>query len=354
MPDISMKNMLEAGVHFGHQTHRWNPKMKPFIFAPRNGIYIIDLEKTVRHAQEACQFVKNTVAEGGKILFVATKKQAKVVTKEAAERAGMPNVTERWLGGTLTNFQTIRRGCEKLDQLDLWRTDGTYEALPKKETVVLERKRKKLDASLGGVRAMRALPAALFIIDPEMERIAVAEANRLGIPVVAVVDTNCNPDPIDFVIPGNDDAIKSVTLFVNLIADACVEGANVFEHRMRGGAPMGASAHPEGARGEAEAGGAPRSSQGPLIERVKRPVVKNIPTDIDYRNDAYVDAEEPGVEGAGVEATHAAAAEAEPEAEVVAAPVVVDAPLKASPAVAVKEGAKEKKKPAKKEPPKKS
>ena len=208
MPEISMKNMLEAGVHFGHQTHRWNPKMKPFIFAPRNGIYIIDLEKTVKHAKDACTFIRNTVAEGGKILFVATKKQAKIIARDAAERAEMPFVTERWLGGTLTNFATIRRGCEKLDQLDLWRTDGTYELLPKKETVVLERKRKKLDSSLGGVRAMRALPAALFIIDPEMERIAVAEANRLGIPVVAVVDTNCDPDPIDFVIPGNDDALE--------------------------------------------------------------------------------------------------------------------------------------------------
>ena len=147
MPDISMKNMLEAGVHFGHQTHRWNPKMKPFIFAPRNGIYIIDLEKTVRHAREACTFVKNTVAEGGKVLFVATKKQAAVVAKEAAFRAEMPFVTDRWLGGTLTNFQTIRRGVERLEELERWKEDGTYEALPKKETVALERKRKKLDSS---------------------------------------------------------------------------------------------------------------------------------------------------------------------------------------------------------------
>ena len=279
MPEISMKNMLEAGVHFGHQTHRWNPKMKPFIFAPRNGIYIIDLEKTVRYAKEACNFVKQTVAEGGKILFVATKKQAKVVAKEAAERAGMPNVTERWLGGTLTNFQTIRRGCEKLEQLELWKRDGTYELLPKKETVMLERKRLKLESSLGGVRHMRSLPAALFIIDPDMERIAVAEANRLGIPVVAVVDTNCDPDPIDFVIPGNDDAIKSVTLFVNLIADACVEGGQAFEQRMR--------QHNTPQREQRHSGGeeAPRGAAGPVIERVKRPVVKSIPTDLDYRSE---------------------------------------------------------------------
>ena len=293
MPEISMKNMLEAGVHFGHQTHRWNPKMKPFIFAPRNGIYIIDLEKTVKHAKDACTFIRNTVAEGGKILFVATKKQAKVIAKDAAERAEMPFVTERWLGGTLTNFATIRRGCEKLDQLDLWRTDGTYELLPKKETVVLERKRKKLDSSLGGVRAMRSLPAALFIIDPEMERIAVAEANRLGIPVVAVVDTNCDPDPIDFVIPGNDDALKSVTLFANLIADACLEGGALFEQRMR---QQHAPSVPVAAVPAGEAA-APRPS-GPVIEKVRRQMVRNIPTDIDYR----AEGEEEATEAANTEA----------------------------------------------------
>jgi small subunit ribosomal protein S2 len=292
MPDISMKNMLEAGVHFGHQTHRWNPKMKPFIFAPRNGIYIIDLEKTVRHAKDACGFVKSTVADGGKILFVATKKQAKVITKEAAERCGMPFVTERWLGGTLTNFQTIRRGVERLEQLERWKEDGTYELLPKKETVALERKRKKLDLSLGGVRTMKNLPAALFIIDPEMERIAVAEANRLGIPVVALVDTNCNPDPIDFVIPGNDDAIKSVTLFVNLIADACVEGAASYEQLMRHGSHAAAAAHAASTAAAAESqgategdvvpGAAPKAS-GPVVERVVRRQLK-IPTEIDYRD----------------------------------------------------------------------
>jgi len=277
MPEISMKNMLEAGVHFGHQTHRWNPKMKTFIFGPRNGIYIIDLEKTVRHAREACQFVKNTVAEGGKVLFVATKKQAKDLAKEAALRAGMPFVTERWLGGTLTNFATIRRGCERLEELKRWREDGTYQLLPKKETVMLERKRKKLDASLGGVSAMRSLPAAVFVIDPETEHIAVKEANRLGVPVVAVVDTNCNPDPIDYVIPGNDDAIKSVTLFANLIADACLEGSAVFEQRMR--------VSQGGTASETQLPQAPKSA-GPVVERVTRKQVRNIPTDIDYRAEA--------------------------------------------------------------------
>jgi small subunit ribosomal protein S2 len=283
MPEISMKNMLEAGVHFGHQTHRWNPKMKPFIFAPRNGIYIIDLEKTVKHSLDACQFITSTVAGGGKVLFVATKKQAALIARDAAERAGMPHVTDRWLGGTLTNFSTIRRGCEKLDEIDRWREDGTYEVLPKKEVVVLERKRAKLDASLGGIRHMRSLPSALFIIDPETERIAVREANRLGIPVVAVVDTNCDPDLIDFVIPGNDDAIKSVTLFVNLIADACLEGAAQFEQRARqGGAPVHTAqpvaADAEGAR-----------AVGPVVERVMRKQIKNIPTEIDYRSEGADD-----------------------------------------------------------------
>ena len=302
MPDISMKNMLEAGVHFGHQTHRWNPKMKAFIFGPRNGIYIIDLEKTVRHTKDACTFIKNTVSEGGKILFVATKKQATVIAREAAERAGMPHVTERWLGGTLTNFQTIRRGVERLEQLETWKTDGTYEALPKKETVMLERKRKKLESSLGGVRAMKNLPSALFIIDPETERIAVAEANRLGVPVVALVDTNCNPDPIDFVIPGNDDALKSVTLFVNLIADACLEGGQLFEQRMR--------SHGAGNtdRSELPEGGA--RPVGPVVERVKSKRLKNIPTEIDYRENAEGEEEAPAAE---VTPEEGAAAEVVPE-----------------------------------------
>ncbi len=285
MPDISMKTMLEAGVHFGHQTHRWNPKMKPFIHGPRNGIYIIDLEKTVVYAREACKFVKNIVGEGGKVLFVATKKQAKIPGREAAERAGMPFVSERWLGGMLTNFATIRQGCERLDKIDRWRTDGTYDVLPKKETVMWERKRKKLDASLGGVRNMRALPQALFVVDPETERIAVAEANRLGIPVVALVDTNCNPDPVDYVIPGNDDAFKSVNLFVNLVADACLEGANAYEQRARQNQPKEQlqEVKPEGATKEAA------KPSGPLVVRRQ---LKNIPTDVDYRAETEIEEDE--------------------------------------------------------------
>lgn len=286
-----MKNMLEAGVHFGHQTQRWNPKMKPYIYGPKNGIYIIDLEKTVRHAREGCQFIKNTVANGGKVLFVATKKQARVLAKEAAERAGMPFVVERWLGGTLTNFATIRQGCERLDQLDTWKLDGTYALLPKKEIVTLERKRKKLDLSLGGIRHMRSLPAVLFVIDPETEGIAVKEANRLGIPVVAVVDTNCDPDRVDFVIPGNDDAIKSVTLFLGLIADSCLEGVAAYEAKMRQSAP---EEKPAAVVAEAAAPAAvvPAADKpaGPIVERVKK--LKNIPTEIDYREELAPDEEE--------------------------------------------------------------
>ena len=276
MPDISMKNMLEAGVHFGHQTHRWNPKMRPFIYGPRNGIYIIDLEKTVKLAKEGCQFLKSVTANGGKVLFVATKKQAKDVAKEAANRAGMPHVTDRWLGGMLTNFQTIRGGVEKLELLDQWREDGTYQAFTKKEVVKMERKRLKLEASVGGVRSMKGLPDALFVVDPETERIAIREANRLGIPVVALVDTNCNPDLVDYVIPGNDDAIKSVALFVNLAADACSEGGQVFEQKMRQG---GVEKKQEAPKEKPEE----KKEQGPVVERVLKKQLKNIPTDIDYR-----------------------------------------------------------------------
>jgi small subunit ribosomal protein S2 len=273
MPEISMKNMLEAGVHFGHQTHRWNPKMKQFIFGPRNGIYIIDLEKTVKHAKDSCQYIKAVVAEGGKVLFVATKKQARDITRLAAEKAGMPYVIERWLGGTLTNFATIRKGVEQLEQIENWKVDGTYAALPKKEVVSWERKRKKLEQSLGGIRSLKSLPSVLFIIDPENEKIAVKEANRLGIPVVAIVDTNCNPDPIDFIIPGNDDAIKSVTLFTDLIAQSCLEGAEVYEQKLR----LSGVSPEQAAHKTAEA-----AQEGPVVEKVVKRQLK-IPTEIDYR-----------------------------------------------------------------------
>jgi small subunit ribosomal protein S2 len=221
---ITMKQLLEAGVHFGHQTKRWNPKMKPYIFGARNGIYIIDLQKTVTLARNAFRFVSDAVARGGSVLFVGTKKQAQDAVQEESTRGGMYYVTNRWLGGTLTNFKTIKTGIERLKTIEKMSADGTYERLPKKEIAQLEREREKLQKNLGGIKEMSRLPAALFVIDTKKEHIAVHEANRLGIPVVAVVDTNCDPEGIDYVIPGNDDAIRSIRLFTGKVAEACIEG----------------------------------------------------------------------------------------------------------------------------------
>ena len=221
---ITMKQLLEAGVHFGHQTKRWNPKMKPFIFGARNGIYIIDLQKTVGLARTAFRFVSDAVAKGGNVLFVGTKKQAQDAIREEASRCGMFYVTNRWLGGTLTNFKTVKTGIDRLKTIEKMAADGTYERLPKKEVASLEREREKLEKNLGGIKDMSRLPAALFVIDTKKEYIAVHEANRLGIPVVAVVDTNCDPEGIDYVIPGNDDAIRSIRLFTGKVAEASIEG----------------------------------------------------------------------------------------------------------------------------------
>ena len=227
MPDggITMKQLLEAGVHFGHQTKRWNPKMKPYIYGARNGIYIIDLQKTVGMARAAFRFVTEVTSRGGSVLFVGTKKQAQDVIQEEAKRAGQFFVTSRWLGGTLTNFKTIKQGIDRLKALEKMAEDGTFERLPKKEVASLEREREKLEKNLGGIKDLSRLPGALFVIDPKKEYIAIHEANRLGIPVIAVVDTNCDPEGIDFVIPGNDDAIRSIKLFTSKIADAAIEGA---------------------------------------------------------------------------------------------------------------------------------
>ncbi|MGB9662112.1 MAG: 30S ribosomal protein S2 [Moorellaceae bacterium] len=224
MAVISMKQLLEAGVHFGHQTRRWNPKMAPYIFTERNGIYIIDLQRTVKKIEEAYHFVRDLAREGGKILFVGTKKQAQESVKEEAERCGMYYVNVRWLGGTLTNFPTIRRRIERLKELERMEEDGTMNLLPKKEAMSLRKEKEKLERFLGGIKNMKQLPDALFVVDPRKERIAVAEARRLGIPIVAIVDTNCNPDEIDYVIPGNDDAIRAVKLLTSKIADAVLEG----------------------------------------------------------------------------------------------------------------------------------
>ncbi|MEI7705951.1 MAG: 30S ribosomal protein S2, partial [Deltaproteobacteria bacterium] len=221
---ITMKQLLEAGVHFGHQTKRWNPKMKPYIFGARNGIYIIDLQKTVGLARAAFRFVNDVVAKGGTVLFVGTKKQAQDAIREEASRSGMFYVTNRWLGGTLTNFKTVKTGIDRLKTVEKMKADGTYERLPKKEVASLEREREKLEKNLGGIKDLSRLPAALFVIDTKKEYIAIHEANRLGIPVVAVVDTNCDPEGIDFTIPGNDDAIRSIRLFTSKVAEACIEG----------------------------------------------------------------------------------------------------------------------------------
>ena len=215
MAVVSMKQLLEAGVHFGHQTRRWNPKMARYIYTERNGIYIIDLQKTVKKLEEAYSFVRDTVAAGGDILFVGTKKQAGDSVKEEAERCGMHYVNARWLGGMMTNFKTIRRRIARLDQLKKMQEDGTFDLLPKKEVTKLMLEIEKLEKFLGGIKNMNKLPGALFIVDPRKERIAVAEAKNLGIPIVAIVDTNCDPDEIDYVIPGNDDAIRAVKLIAS-------------------------------------------------------------------------------------------------------------------------------------------
>ena len=223
MAVVSMKQLLEAGVHFGHQTRRWNPKMAEYIFTERNGIYIIDLQKTVKKLEEAYSFVRDTVADGGEILFVGTKKQAGDSIREEALRCGMHYVNARWLGGMLTNFKTIRRRIKRLEQLRTMQEDGTFDLLLKKEVIKLNLEIEKLEKFMGGIKNMGKLPSALFVVDPRKEKIAVAEARNLGIPVVAIVDTNCDPDEIDYVIPGNDDAIRAVKLLAGAMADAVLE-----------------------------------------------------------------------------------------------------------------------------------
>lgn len=219
-----MKQLLEAGVHFGHQTRRWNPKMARYIFTERNGIYIIDLQKTVRKVEEAYNFVRELAASGETILFVGTKKQAQEAVKEEAERCNMYYVNQRWLGGTLTNFNTIQKRIRRLQQLEKMQEDGTFDVLPKKEVILLKKEAERLEKFLGGIKGMTKMPGAMFVIDPRKERIAVAEAHKLGIPIVAIVDTNCDPDEIDYVIPGNDDAIRAVRLLTGKMADAVLEG----------------------------------------------------------------------------------------------------------------------------------
>lgn len=242
MSIITIKQLLEAGVHFGHHTRRWNPKMQEYIFTERNGIYIIDLQKTVKKLNEAYLFIRDLSAEGQEVLFVGTKKQAGDSIREEAERAGAHFVNARWLGGMLTNFKTIRRRIARLEQLRKMEADGTFDRLPKKEVVKLNLEIERLEKFMGGIKNMNRLPGAIFVVDPRKEKIAVAEAHKLGIPVVAIVDTNCDPDEIDYVIPGNDDAIRAVKLISQTMADAIIEG--------RQGAQGAAEAEAEAAQAE--------------------------------------------------------------------------------------------------------
>jgi small subunit ribosomal protein S2 len=255
-----MKELLEAGVHFGHQTKRWNPKMKEYIFGERNGIYIIDLQKTLKMFKEASKFVQEQAAQGKLVLFVGTKRQAQDAIAEEATRCGMFYVNSRWLGGLLTNWVTVQKSVKRLKELDEMATDGRYDLLPKKEVIKLERERKHLQANLAGIKNLNRLPDVLFVIDSNKEQIAVKEARKLGIPVVAVVDTNCDPTEVDYVIPGNDDALRAIRLFASKIADSVVEGANAANDKQMADISAGvqyseaaeaAAASPEGAGGEA-------------------------------------------------------------------------------------------------------
>jgi small subunit ribosomal protein S2 len=258
MSTMTMRELLEAGVHFGHQTRRWNPKMKPYIYGERNGIYIIDLQKTVQLFKEARQFVVERAGEGSAVLFVATKRQAHKPIQDAATRCGGFTVTNRWLGGTLTNFRTIHGSIERLKKLEVMAEKKDYSDLTKKEILRLEKERAKLERSLGGIKAMDRLPGLLFIVDPKKEKIAVQEAGKMNIPVVGIVDTNCDPDGVDFVIPANDDAIKSIELFAGRIAEAVLEGKRVHEERVR----ARAAARPKDEA--APAAPAPTGKRGPL------------------------------------------------------------------------------------------
>jgi len=260
MSAVTMKELLEAGVHFGHETKRWDPKMKPYIFGARNGIYIIDLQKTVQLFKEAYQFVRDIVAKGEYILFVGTKKQAQETISEQATRCGMFYVNHRWLGGMLTNFQTIKRSVDRLNKLEAMKNEEIYNLLPKKEVIELEKERNRLERSLGGIKNMDRLPGAIFIVDPKKERIAVMEARKIAIPSIGIVDTNCNPEELDYIIPGNDDAIRAIHLFASKIADAAVEGKQIFEKQLQ----------TEGAKEEKERAEQVEPSKEILVEEVAK------------------------------------------------------------------------------------
>ncbi|MGD9016115.1 MAG: 30S ribosomal protein S2 [Desulfobacterales bacterium] len=274
MAYVSMKALLEAGVHFGHQTKRWNPKMKSYIFGARNGIYIIDLQKTVRLFKDAYEFIVDTVANGGSVLFVGTKKQARESIYEEANRCEMYYVHNRWLGGMLTNFQTIKQGIDRLNYLNSIDNDGSINLFPKKERLKLGKERVKLDNNLGGIRTMTRLPKAIFIVDPKNEAIAVREGRRLGIPIVAIVDTNCDPDDIDYIIPGNDDAIRAIRLITSKIAEACIAGKKRFDERRQAEADKQVDEEPSVPGADDLKPGERKvisdGSDGPVVEIIRR------------------------------------------------------------------------------------
>jgi small subunit ribosomal protein S2 len=272
MAYVSMKELLEAGVHFGHQTRRWNPKMKPYIFGARNGIYIVDLQQTLEMFKKAYDFIEDVAASGKTILFVGTKRQAREVIYEEANRAEMYYVQNRWLGGMLTNFKTIKNSVERLKYLHEIENDGRIELFPNKEKIKLSKEKIKLDDNIGGIQNMKGLPGALFVIDPKNETIAVKEAKKLGIPVVALVDTNCDPDDIDFVIPGNDDAIRSISLIASKMADACIEGRAKYEEKAQAENDKG-EAKKTASNGDLKPGERKVISDGedgPVVEVVKK------------------------------------------------------------------------------------
>lgn len=275
MAYVTMKELLEAGVHFGHQTKRWNPKMKPFIFGARNGIYIVDLQKTVRMFKTAYNFIADTVGIGKSVLFVGTKKQARESIYEEANRCEMYYVHNRWLGGMLTNFQTIKKSIDRLNYLNTIENDGSIELFPKKERLKLGKERDKLDSTLGGIRNMGKLPGALFVVDPKNEAIAIREGRRLGIPIVAIVDTNCDPDEVDYIIPGNDDAIRAIRLISSRIADACIEGQKKLEERKQAEADKEVEAPTEIESAAATLKPGERKvisdgSKGPIVEIIRK------------------------------------------------------------------------------------
>ena len=270
MAYVTMKELLESGVHFGHQTRRWNPKMKKYIFGARNGIYIVDLQQTVRMFKTAYDFVADTVANGKSVLFVGTKKQARESIYEEANRSEMFYVHNRWIGGMLTNFPTVRHSIDRLNYLNTIENDGSINLYPKKERVKMLKERAKLDSNLGGIRTMKSLPGALFIVDPKKEAIAVREGRRLGIPVVAMVDTNCDPDLIDYVIPGNDDAIRSIRLITSRVADAAIEGAQRREEKLQAEQDKQAEEAQVQAGGKVERRVETRDEEGPVVEVIRK------------------------------------------------------------------------------------